>query len=199
MKNLLLYINIHCTLLLLWTGQLSRYSDWLRAGPSRIESPWERYFPPVQTGPGAHPASCKMGTGSFPGVKCGWGVLLTTHHFECYGHGRVELYLYPPSGPHRACNGITLTLCIIIIIVSCHRVVLPRTSPLEPTVIPNTQALSFCLHNFPYFRPLPPTPNFPFMKKLYPALSSLGVFTFCTCCILICLVCFVASFKLSFV
>jgi hypothetical protein len=34
---------------------------------------------PVQTGPGAHPTSCTMGTGSFPGVKCGWGVLLTTH------------------------------------------------------------------------------------------------------------------------
>jgi len=31
-------------------------------------------------------------------------------------------------------------------------------------------------------------------------LFCLGVFTFCTCCeILICLVCFVASFKLSFV
>ena len=28
---------------------------------------------------GAHPASCKMGTGSFPGVKCGRGVLLATH------------------------------------------------------------------------------------------------------------------------
>jgi len=26
------------------------------------------------------------------------------------GHGRVELYLYPPSGPHRACNGITLSI-----------------------------------------------------------------------------------------
>jgi len=26
-----------------------------------------RDFPPVQTGPGSHPASCKMGTGSFPG------------------------------------------------------------------------------------------------------------------------------------
>jgi len=38
-----------------------------------------RDFPPVQTGPGAHPASCKMDTGSFPGVKCGRGVLLTTH------------------------------------------------------------------------------------------------------------------------
>ena len=36
-------------------------------------------FPPVQTGPGAHPASCKMGTGSFPAVKGGRGVLLTTH------------------------------------------------------------------------------------------------------------------------
>ena len=26
-----------------------------------------------------YPASCKMGTGSFPGVKCGQGVLLTPH------------------------------------------------------------------------------------------------------------------------
>jgi len=37
-------------------------------------------------------------------------------------------------------------------------------------------------------------------KKLYTVLCCLGVFTFCACCkILICLVCFVASFKLSFV
>ena len=45
----------------------------------RVESRWGRDFPPVQTGPEAHPASCKMGTGSFPGTKCGRGVLLTTH------------------------------------------------------------------------------------------------------------------------
>ena len=38
-----------------------------------------RFSAPVQTGPVAHPASCKMGTRSFPGVKCGQGVLLTTH------------------------------------------------------------------------------------------------------------------------
>jgi len=38
-----------------------------------------RYFPPVQTGRGAHPASCKMGTGSFPGENYGRSVLLTTH------------------------------------------------------------------------------------------------------------------------
>jgi len=51
----------------------------LQTGRSGIESRWGREFPPVQTGPGAHPASCKMGTGSSPGVKCGRGVLLTTH------------------------------------------------------------------------------------------------------------------------
>jgi len=33
----------------------------------------------VQTGPGAHPASCTIGTGSFPGVKSGRGVTLTPH------------------------------------------------------------------------------------------------------------------------
>ena len=56
-----------------------RYSDWLRAGWSGIESRWRRDFPPVQTSPGARPASCTMGTGSSPGVKCGQGMLLTTH------------------------------------------------------------------------------------------------------------------------
>jgi hypothetical protein len=47
-------------------------------GPG-IESRWGKDFPPVHTGAGAHPASCTMGTGSFPGVKCDRGVLLTTH------------------------------------------------------------------------------------------------------------------------
>ena len=47
-------------------------------GPG-IESRWGRDFPPVQTGPGAHPASCTMGTASFPEVKSGRGVTLTPH------------------------------------------------------------------------------------------------------------------------
>jgi len=51
----------------------------LRIGRSGIESRWGRDFPPVQSGPGAHPTFCKMGTSSFLGVKCGRGVLLTTH------------------------------------------------------------------------------------------------------------------------
>jgi len=48
-------------------------------GPG-IESRWgARFSAPVQTGPGSHPASYTMGTGSFPGVKSGQGVTLTPH------------------------------------------------------------------------------------------------------------------------
>ena len=36
-----------------------------------------RFSAPVQTGPEIQPASCTMGTGSFPGLKSGWGVTLT--------------------------------------------------------------------------------------------------------------------------
>ena len=53
-------------------------TDYGLDGPE-IESRWGRDFPPVQTGPGAHPASCTMGTGSFPGLKSSRGVMLTTN------------------------------------------------------------------------------------------------------------------------
>jgi len=50
-------------------------------GPG-IESRWgARFSAPVQTGSVAHPASCTMGIGSFPGVKSGRGVTLTPHPF----------------------------------------------------------------------------------------------------------------------
>ena len=51
----------------------------LQVGWSGDRIPVGRDFPPVHTCPGAHPASCTMGTGSFSGVKYGRGVLLTTH------------------------------------------------------------------------------------------------------------------------
>jgi hypothetical protein len=60
-----------------------------------------RFSAPVQTGPGAHPASCTTGTGSFPGVKSGRGVKLTHHSpSSAVGHWIVKLYLYSPYGPY---------------------------------------------------------------------------------------------------
>jgi len=76
-----------------------------------IESRWGRDFPPVQTGPGAHPASRTMGTGSFLGVKCGRGVPLTTHPLLAprSWKGRA-IPLLTRLGHNRACNGVTFYL-----------------------------------------------------------------------------------------
>jgi len=46
----------------------------------RSRSRWGvRFSAPVQTGPGAHPTFCTMGTGSSPGIKSGRVVTLTPH------------------------------------------------------------------------------------------------------------------------
>jgi len=62
-------------------------------GPG-IESWWgARFSAPVQTGPGTHPASCTMGTRSFPGVEAAgaWGCPPPLSSVEVLE--RVELYL----------------------------------------------------------------------------------------------------------
>jgi len=48
-------------------------------GPESIPGGGE-IFVPVKTGPGAHPFSCTMGTGSLLGVKNGRGLTLTLHN-----------------------------------------------------------------------------------------------------------------------
>jgi hypothetical protein len=66
----------------IWAGYRSRYSDCLRAGRSGDRIPVEaRFSAPVETGPESHLVSCTMGTGSFPGVRCGRGVTLNPHAF----------------------------------------------------------------------------------------------------------------------
>jgi hypothetical protein len=46
-----------------------------------IESHWRaRFDAPIQAGPGTHPTSYTLGTGSLAGGHSGWGVVLTTHH-----------------------------------------------------------------------------------------------------------------------
>jgi len=53
---------------------------------------------PVQTGPGAHPASYTMGTGSFPGVKRPGRGVDHPHPSSDEDKERVELYLCSPFG-----------------------------------------------------------------------------------------------------
>jgi len=52
-----------------------------------------RFSAPVQTGPGAHPASSTMGTGSFSGLENGQGVTLAPHPL-------IVLYLYSTYGQY---------------------------------------------------------------------------------------------------
>jgi hypothetical protein len=64
-----------------------------------------RFSVPVQAGPGAHPASYTMGTGSFPKVKQpGRGVDHPTPSSANFTE-RVELYFHSPSGSSQPIPG----------------------------------------------------------------------------------------------
>jgi hypothetical protein len=67
-----------------------------------------RFSAPVQTGPGAYPASCTMGTGSFPGIKRPERGVDHPPPSSAKVKERVELYLYSPSGPTWPVLGKTL-------------------------------------------------------------------------------------------
>ena len=63
-------------------------------GPG-IESRWgARFSAPVQTGPGAHPATYTMGSGAFQGVKPSERGVDHPSPSSTQVKGRVELYLY---------------------------------------------------------------------------------------------------------
>jgi hypothetical protein len=85
--------------------QLSRYNDWLRAGRSGDLIPvGARFFAHFQIGPGAHPASCTVGTESFPGVK---------QPGRCADHPSPSS---APSGPSSLLQGtftLTFYLCYV--------------------------------------------------------------------------------------
>jgi hypothetical protein len=56
-----------------------------------------RFSAHVQTGSGAHPASCTMGTGSFSGVESDRGATQTPHLLlVTWSKSRVEPYLSSP-------------------------------------------------------------------------------------------------------
>ena len=104
-QEIILIIYVYCGT----SSSVSIATDYGLDGPG-IESRWGRDFPPAQIGPGAHPASWTMGTGSFPGVKCGRGVLLTTHRLLEPRSWKSRAT--PPLGHNRAYNGVTLHICL---------------------------------------------------------------------------------------
>ena len=64
-----------------WAGKSSRCSEWIQAGRSWDRIPvGARFSSLVQIGPGVHPASCTMGTGSFSVGKKRPGRDATPHH-----------------------------------------------------------------------------------------------------------------------
>jgi hypothetical protein len=91
-------------------GTATRYG---MDGPG-IESRWgARFSALVQTDPGAHSASCTMGTGSFPGVKRPGRGADHPPPSMCRGREWVELYLYFPSVPSWPVIGRTLPLTLL--------------------------------------------------------------------------------------
>ena len=92
-------------------------------GPG-IESRWVRDFPhPVQTGPGAHPASCTMGTGSFPGVNSSPGMTLNPHSllvswlWKGSAIPLLPLWAIRPAQNLSACTRVTFTFTFTICII----------------------------------------------------------------------------------
>jgi len=101
-----------------------------------------RFFPPVQTGPGAHPASCKMGTGSFPGVKSVRSVTLIPHPLlvPCSRKGRaiplLPLWAVRPVQSLSACTRVHFTfnplnaefkpICYLLALLAHHFLRLSR-------------------------------------------------------------------------
>ena len=76
-----------------------------------------RFSAPVQTGPGAHPASCTMGTGSFPGIKSARAVTLTPHPLPVPWSRCTALPLLPLWAIQSACTRVHSTFIYLLVVV----------------------------------------------------------------------------------
>jgi len=89
-------------------------TDYGLDGPG-VESWWGGRDFAHLSGPGAHPASCKMGTESFPGLKSGRGVTLTPHHLLVPWSRKsraipvLPLWALPPVQSLSACKRVNFT------------------------------------------------------------------------------------------
>ena len=95
-------------------------------GPG-IESRWEaRFSAPFQTSPGVHPASCRMGIGSFPRVRSGRGVKLTFYSLlvPWSRKGRaiplLPVWAVRPVQSLSACTRVQFTVLLFLLQFSEH-------------------------------------------------------------------------------
>jgi len=78
-----------------------------------------RFSAPLQNGPGAHKASCAMGTGSFSGVKSGRSVALIPHLLlvpwsrKCRAIPLFPLWAVRPVQNLSACTRVHFTFTLM--------------------------------------------------------------------------------------
>ena len=92
-------------------GIATRY----RLDAQGIESRWGKIFRTSPEWPCGPPSSCKMGTESFPGVKRPGRGVDHPPASSADVKERVELYLFPPSGPSWPVIGWTVPLPLPLI------------------------------------------------------------------------------------
>jgi len=122
-----------------------------------------RFSAPVQTGPGAHPASCIMGTGCFLGVKSGWGVTLTPHPLlvpwsrKSRAISLLPLWTVQPAQSLSACTRMHFTLLysrLIAISICSFLTLWCLVFHCEHTyflALWPTERLGFCNYGCPFF------------------------------------------------
>jgi hypothetical protein len=133
-----------------------------------IESRWGSGFSaPVQTGPRAHPASCTMGTESFPRIKSGRGETLTPHSIlvPLSRKGRaiplLPLWAVRPVQSLSACTRVHFTFfffyrfCWFLLVAECWcvcRTVMDMVTPCDVGHVYRPDWLSHLLHcSTPYY------------------------------------------------
>jgi hypothetical protein len=95
-----------------------------------------RFSAPVQTGPGAHPTTYAMGTGSFPGIKRPGRGIDHPPPPSTQVKERVELYLYSKSGPSWPVIGWT----VLITMTTTTTTTANRTDQFVPRAVTNSTA-----------------------------------------------------------
>jgi hypothetical protein len=118
--------NIRCTYELRGPGSTVGIPTGYGLDGPGIESRWGRDFPHLSS-PGAHPASCTMGTGSFPGVKSSQGMMLTPYSllvpwsWKSRAIPLLPLWAIRPVQRLGACKRAHFTLCLWTSVLS-HKV-----------------------------------------------------------------------------